>query len=76
MRDRNLFTKVTLAGDVFFDFGLQRVVRVDLAGNIVVRGAIIGKGQPRIVKGEGQVSLKTTIKLAPVEAAAGEEEED
>jgi len=76
MRDRNLFTKVTLAGDVFFDFALQRVVRVDLAGNIVVRGAIIGEGQPRIVKGEGQVSLKTTIKVAPVEAAAGEEGEE
>jgi len=71
MRDRNLFTKVTLAGDVFFDFGLQRVVRVDLAGNIVVRGAIIGPGAPRIVKGEGQVSLKTTIKVIPVDAADG-----
>jgi hypothetical protein len=75
MRDRNLFTKVTLAGDVFFDLELERVVNVDLAGNIVVRGAIIGEGQPRIVKGEGQVSLKTTVKTAPVEASADAEED-
>lgn len=76
MRDRHLFTKVTLAGDVHFDLELQRVVRVDLTGNIIVRGAIIGAGHPRIVKGEGQVSLKTEIKPAPVEAAADGEEDE
>jgi hypothetical protein len=76
MRNRNLFTKVTLAGDVFFDLELQRVVHVDLTGNMVVRGAIIGEGQPRIVKGEGQVSLKTTVKAAPVAAAPDEDEND
>ncbi|MHC4134562.1 MAG: hypothetical protein ACYTDU_04820 [Planctomycetota bacterium] len=74
MRNRNLFTKVTLAGDVFFDLKLKRVVNVDLTGNIVVRGAIIGEGQPRIVKGEGKVSLKTTVKVAPVEASAEDED--
>jgi hypothetical protein len=74
MRDRNLFTKVTLAGDVFFDLKLQRVVHVDMTGNIVVRGAIIGEGHPRIVKGEGQVSLKTSVKAATVEASAEDEE--
>ena len=77
MRNRNLFTKVTLAGDVFFDFKLNRVVNVDLTGNIVVRGAIIGAGHPRIVKGEGKVSLKTTVKAAEVQASVdGEDESD
>jgi hypothetical protein len=76
MRDRNLFTKVTLAGDVYFDLELKRVVHVDLAGNIVVRGAIIGERQPRIVKGEGQVSLKTTVKTAPIEASADAEDDE
>jgi len=65
MRNRNLFTKITLAGDVFFDLELKRVVNVDLTGNIMVRGAIIGQGQPRIVKGDGEVSLKTTVEAAP-----------
>ncbi|MHC4550845.1 MAG: hypothetical protein ACYTEZ_18980 [Planctomycetota bacterium] len=74
MRDRQLFTKVTLAGDVFFDLDLRRVVLVDLTGNLIVRGAIIGQGHPRIVKGEGQVYVKTSVKSAPVAASAGDEE--
>lgn len=74
MRDKNLFTKVTLAGDVYFDLALQRVVTVDLTGSMVVRGAIIGNGAPKIVKGEGQVLVKTSVKQADVEAAAPEDE--
>jgi hypothetical protein len=75
MRDKNLFTKVTLAGDVFFDFALQRVVTVDLTGSIIVRGAIIGNGAPKIVKGEGQVLVKTTVRPPDVEAAADPDDE-
>lgn len=75
MRDRNLFTKVVLAGDLFYDLQLQRVVEVDLTGTMVVRGAIIGQGPPRIVKGEGPVVLKSTLKPVPVEAAAPGEDE-
>jgi hypothetical protein len=74
MRDKNLFTKVTLAGDVLFDLTLRRVVRVDLAGGMVVRGAIIGQGAPKIVKGEGQVLLKTGVHPADVQAAPEDEE--
>lgn len=73
MRDRNLFTKVTLAGDVYFDLALQRVVAADLTGNMIVRGAIIGTGAPKIVKGEGQVTVKSSLRTADVEAAAEEE---
>jgi len=73
MRDRNLFTKVTLAGDVFFDIRLRRVVQVDLTGNMAVRGATIAVGgSPRIVKGDGPVTVKSTINPAPVEAAASD----
>lgn len=71
MRDRRLFTKVTLAGDVFFDFKLKRVVKVDLAGTMVVRGAIVGdKGPPSIIKGEGPVTILTTVAVAPEPQAA------
>jgi len=74
MRDRRLFTKVTLAGDLFFDLKLKRVVEVDLVGNIVVRGAIIGQGAPRIVRGEGPVLVKTTVHASDVEAAVDDGE--
>jgi len=74
MRDKNLFTKVTLAGDVYFDLALQRVVTVDLTGSMIVRGAIIGTGAPRIVKGEGQVLMKSSLRTADVEAAPEEED--
>jgi hypothetical protein len=74
MRDKNLFTKVTLAGDVYFDLALQRVVEVDLTGSMIVRGAIIGTGAPRIVKGEGQVLMKSSLRTADVEAAVEEED--
>jgi len=73
MRDRNLFTKVVLAGDVFYDFARHRVVEVDLAGSIAIRGAIVNNGAPQIVKGEGPVTLSMLIKPAPIEAAAGDE---
>ncbi|MHC4224271.1 MAG: hypothetical protein ACYSX0_04740 [Planctomycetota bacterium] len=74
MRDKHLFTKVVLAGDVLFDFKLERVVSVDLAGSIIVRGAIVGQDAPRIVKGEGPVSVKSEIKEAPLQAAADGED--
>jgi len=74
MRDRHLFTKVTVAGDVFFDMELKRVVAVDLVGNMIVRGAIIGSGPPMIVKGEGQVFVKSSLKVADIEAAPEEGE--
>jgi hypothetical protein len=76
MRDKNLFTKVTLAGDVYFDLQLKRVVRVDLAGGMIVRGAIIGQGAPKIIKGEGQVLVKTGVRPADVEAAPEDEEDE
>jgi hypothetical protein len=78
MRDKNLYTKVTLAGDVFFDLTLQRVVAVDLTGSMIVRGAIIGNGAPRIIKGEGQILVKSSLRTADVDAApeTGEAEED
>jgi hypothetical protein len=75
MRDNNLNTKVTLAGDVLFDLALQRVVAVDLTGTMIVRGAIIGNGAPRIVKGEGQVLVKSSLRTADVEAAPEAPEE-
>ncbi len=74
MRDKNLFTKVTLAGDVHYDFALQRVVSVDLTGTMIVRGAIIGAGAPKIVKGEGQVLVKSSVKTATGVQAAPEED--
>jgi len=70
MRDRHLYTKVNLAGDVYYDFGLKRVTRVDIVGNMIVRGAILGRGAPQIVKGQGHVTVKTEVKRAPIEAAA------
>jgi hypothetical protein len=74
MRDKNLFTKVTLAGDILFDLSLKRVVSVDLTGNMIVRGAIIGNGPPRIVKGEGQVLVKSAVRTAAEIEAAPEDD--
>ncbi|MFI5403387.1 MAG: hypothetical protein ACHQ1G_10650 [Planctomycetota bacterium] len=74
MRDKNLYTKVSLAGDVYFDLTLQRVVAVDLTGSMIVRGAVITTGAPRIVKGEGQVLLKSSLRPADVEAAPEEDD--
>ena len=76
MRDRRLFTKVTVAGDVYYDFAQRRVVHVDVGGSMIVRGAYVGKGKPRIVKGEGPVSIQTTVNLAPIRAAAGDDDEE
>ena len=73
MRDRHLYTKVTLAGDVYYDFAERRIVHVDVGGSMIVRGAFVGKGHPRIVKGEGPVSIQTTVARVPVQAAADEE---
>ena len=71
MRDRNLYTKVMLAGDVFFDFKNGRFLGVDLTGRLLVRGAIIGDGAPMIIKGEGPVALKIEISpIPPAQAAA------
>ena len=73
MRDRNLFTKVVLSGDVYFDHEQGRFVTIDLTGRLLVRGAVItSKGAPRIIKGEGQVSLKSTLKKSPPVQAAAE----
>ncbi|MDH3593039.1 MAG: hypothetical protein OER88_14225, partial [Planctomycetota bacterium] len=76
MRDRRLFTKVTLAGDVYLDMQLGRVTNVDLEGTIIVRGAVIGDGAPKIVKGDGPVSVRMTLKPAPVQAAVGDGSDD
>ena len=65
MRDRKLYTKVVLAGDVYYDFKMQRIVKVDMGGTVIVRGAVVGEGHPRIIKGQGPVTLKTIISLAP-----------
>lgn len=73
MRDRQLFTKARLAGDVLFDLDLQRFVSVDLSGQFAIQGAITGKGTPEIVKGEGTVSYKSTLRQIPVVAAASGE---
>jgi len=71
MRDRHLFTKLMLSGDVFFDLDLGRVTHVDLVGNLIVRGAVILRGGgTRIVKGVGPVTLQTSVKATEVEASA------
>ena len=62
-------------GDVLFDLVLKRFIHVDLTGNIIVRGAVLGRGQPKIVKGNGPVTFKATLKRAAVQAAADEDEE-
>lgn len=70
MRDRNLSTRVVLAGNAYFDLAAQRFVEIDLAGTQVVRGAILATDPPRILKGEGPISLRIAVRPAPVEAAA------
>jgi hypothetical protein len=70
MRDRNLSTRVVLAGNAYFDLVAERFVEIDLAGTQVVRGAILANDPPRIVKGEGPVAIRVTIRPAPVQAAA------
>ena len=74
MRDRHLFTKVVVAGDVLFDREIQRVVDVDLSGSMIVRGAIILEEGSKIFKGEGPVSLRMQLRAPKVEASAGEEQ--
>lgn len=74
MRDRQLFVKVTLAGDVHYDYALQRVVGIELGGSLEVQGAIVRQQVPEIIKGEGPVSLEFELKPAPVEAAAPAED--
>ncbi|MHC4957220.1 MAG: hypothetical protein ACYTGN_02510 [Planctomycetota bacterium] len=72
MRDRRFYTKVTLAGDVYFDRDLQRIVKIDLGGSMIVRGAIMGTGQPKIFKGEGPITYTHTLSEAPLQAAVEE----
>lgn len=76
MRGRKLHTSVNLAGDVFYDFALKRIVAVDLGGAITVRGVFLDDKQPRVIKGHGPVTLKTTLSRAPVKAAVEDEDDD
>ena len=73
MRDRHLFTKVVVAGDVLFDRDIQRVIDVDLSGSIIVRGAIISDTGSKIYKGEGPVALRMQLRAADVQASADDE---
>jgi hypothetical protein len=76
MRDRHLFTKLTLSGDVYFDLDLGRVTHVDLVGKLIVRGAVILRGGgTRIVKGVGPVTLQSTVRETEVVASAVPEDE-
>ena len=70
MRDRQLFTKAQLAGDAIFDMSLKRFVMIDLAGSFIVRGAILGKGLPKIIQAEGKASYKSALREVRVSAAA------
>jgi len=81
MRDRQLFTKIRMAGDVYFDLEMQRFTLIDLAGQFGVQGAIVNDGKAaEIIKAEGKVSYKSTLvevsaeesvpAKPPVEAAA------
>ena len=71
MRNRQLFTKIRMAGDVFFDLEMQRFTFIDIAGQFGVQGAIIVTGRaPEIIKAEGKVSYKSTLSEVPVAAAA------
>lgn len=74
MRDLHLFTKVTLSGDAWFDLEGQRFLEIDLAGKMIIQGAIAGKGPATIIRGEGPVTLKSGLKAAPLEAAVEDEE--
>lgn len=74
MRDRHLFAKAQLAGDIFYDFEEHRIVEVDLGGSIRVNGTIMVNDTPKIIKGEGPISLESSVKPAPIEAAAPGEE--
>ena len=76
MRDRRFYTKVSLAGDVFLDLRLGRVVEADLEGSLIVRGAVIGDGAHKIIKGEGPVRVKMTLKPAPIQASADGDADD
>ncbi len=75
MRDRSLSTKMILAGDVYFDLDHERFVEIDLAGTQVIRGAILAPAPPRILKGEGPVSLRISVRPASVDAAVPAEKE-
>ena len=66
MRDRHLYTKVVLAGEIYFDFALQRIVEIDLGGSMSVNGIIMDENKHRIVKGEGPLALESSLK--PTEA--------
>jgi len=70
MRNRKLFTKVRFAGDVIFDLDMKRFVSVDLSGQFGVQGATIGGGNTEIVKAEGSVVYKSTLRQVLVAAAA------
>ncbi|MHC4938832.1 MAG: hypothetical protein ACYTHK_07685 [Planctomycetota bacterium] len=72
MRDRQLFTKIRMAGDVYFDLEMQRFTYIDLAGQFGVGGAIVApRKAPEIIKAEGTVSYKSSLREVAVAAAAG-----
>ncbi|MHC4450240.1 MAG: hypothetical protein ACYS0E_08905 [Planctomycetota bacterium] len=71
MRNRQLFTKIRMAGDVFFDLEMQRFTFIDMAGQFAVQGAIVVAGRaPEIIKAEGKVSYKSTLREVPIAAAS------
>ncbi len=76
MRDRHLYAKVSLAGDIYLDIKNQRLLSVDLAGSLSVRGAVLGgkNEKDRFINGQGPVQLKMTCTPAPLQPAAGAKE--
>jgi len=74
MRDKQLYTKAVLAGDLRFDLEMQRFVLIDVAGSFSVTGAIIGEGKIKIIQAKGKVSLKSTLREELIAAAAPVEE--
>ena len=72
-----VYAKVNLAGDVYIDIKNQRVLSVDLAGSLSVRGAVLGgkNEKDRFINGQGPVQLKMTCTPAPLQPAAGAKEE-
>ncbi|MEM8884096.1 MAG: hypothetical protein AAGD14_08520 [Planctomycetota bacterium] len=70
MRDRELFAKVRLAGDLYFDLEMKRFTLIDLAGTIKLEGVRMGKAHHEIVIGTGEASYKSSVQRAAVAAAA------
>ncbi|MBI3911562.1 MAG: hypothetical protein HY320_11600 [Armatimonadetes bacterium] len=67
--------KMTLTGDLYHALDLQRMLALELSGDITTRGRVTSNGMTVTVSGQGQIAISETqrwLKIAGKEVPQGD----